>query len=411
MRTASIVNIGGEITKGEILNSNAAYISKEFTKRGVEISFIIDLPDNYELSVHYLRKVLKDDGIFIFTGGLGGTQDDITRKIISGVFNRKIVIDRERENLLKKVYKKRGREFDSTDSLQASCPEGGFLLENPLGLAYGFFLKVGEKYIFSLPGVPKEMKGMFDQGVIPIMEKEKLFSPLYRSEILTFSDIPEYTLDRKIQKIVSKHKGIVYGTRTSYGIVKVLFESWEGGLENCVSEVEKSLYDNFICRGEQRLEKIIGDYLKEKNLTLSVVESCTAGLLSKLITDVSGSSNYFLGAIVSYNDRVKEELVGVKHETLRRYGAISRESAEEMASGALEKFHSDIAISITGVAGPDGGTEETPVGTVYICLYSKGEKPFIERNIFHGDREIIRMRSVNRALSILFHYLRGTLKE
>ncbi len=404
-----IISIGAELTKGEILNSNAVYISRELTKRGMDISSILVVPDNYKKAIRYIKRILNYGGLFIFTGGLGGTSDDNTRKIISSVLGKKLSIDKEKEEILREWYAKNERDFDESDIMQASCPEGGILLENHFGIAYGFYVKVRDKMIFSLPGVPKEMKFMFDNEVIPLLEKEKLFDHHYKSEIVTFCGIPEYTLDKRVKKILSSYRGIEHGTRAGFGLISLKLESWECDIEPCVAEIMETLDEYIVTRGNKRIEQVIGDLLKEKKITLSVAESCTAGLLSKVITDVPGSSKYFVGGIVSYSDRIKEDILGVSDKTLNKFGAVSSQTAQEMALGALKELDSDIAISITGIAGPNGGTKEKAVGTVYICIYRKGEKPYIKRNLFVGDRETIRYRSIYQALFMLVTFLRRHL--
>lgn len=401
-----IISIGGELTKGEILNSNAVYISRELTKRGMDISSILIVPDNYEKAIRYIKRILNDGGVFIFTGGLGGTRDDNTREIISSVLKKKLSIDKEKEEILREWYAENERSFDESDIMQASYPEGGILLENRFGLAYGFYVKVRDKMIFSLPGVPKEMEFMFDNEVIPLLEKEKLFDHHYKSEIVTFCGIPEYTLDKRVHNIISSYRGIEYGTRAGFGLISLKIESRECDIEPCIAEITQTLDEYFVARGNKRIEQVIGDLLKEKKIKLSVAESCTAGLLSKVITDVPGSSKYFVGGIVAYKNRIKEEMLGVSDETLNKFGAVSSQTAQEMALCALKKLNSDIAISITGIAGPDGGTKEKPVGTVYICIYRKGEKPYIKRSLFVGDREMIRYRSIYEALFMLVTSLR-----
>jgi PncC family amidohydrolase len=170
--------------------------------------------------------------------------------------------------------------------------------------------------------------------------------------------------------------------------------------------VKREIYEHCIGEGDRPIEEVVGEMLAERRLTLSAAESCSGGLLSKRITDVPGSSRYFLGSIVSYSNEAKENVLGVARETLMFHGAVSEETAVEMAARARQTFSSSIAISITGIAGPGGGTEEKPVGRVYVCLLAGGEEPVVACNDFIGDREAVRMRSVNKALSMLFHYLR-----
>jgi nicotinamide-nucleotide amidase len=407
MKSVRIISIGQELTQGEILNTNAFYISRELTWRGVEVTSILSVPDDYEQASAGIRKILEESGIYIFTGGLGGTRDDITRSIVSRVLNKKLFIDDEKKGKLAEWYRERGKRFGSADLMQASYPEGGHLLENRHGLAYGFWVKDGKRIVFSLPGVPAEMEWMFDNEVIPILEKESVFDSSYRSEILTFAGIPEYVLDKEVQKIVTCHNGLRYGTRAGYGITRVKVESRGVDIYPCIEEMKKTLKKHFISAGEIRLEEIVGSLMVKSNILLSVAESCTAGYLAKVITDIPGSSRYFMGGVVVYSNEVKKGILEVSEKTLKQYGAVSSPTAIEMARGVQNLFGTDISLSVTGVAGPDGGTDQKPVGTVYICGYAKGEEPCIERYLFSGDREIIRHRSVIQALFLLYTMLKG----
>ncbi|MCK4803077.1 MAG: CinA family nicotinamide mononucleotide deamidase-related protein [Spirochaetes bacterium] len=407
MTRAFIISIGDELTKGETINTNAAYISIELVKRGIEVSSVLTLPDEYDTCVRYMGKILQERGIYIITGGLGGTRDDITRRVICGVLKKNVYIDGEKAKELKKWYLKRGREFTESDRLQASCPEGGRLLENGVGLAFGFFIVDEGRYIFALPGVPKEMKNMFENEVIPLLAKENFFNSNLQSSTLLFAGIAEYTLDKHLSEIILKYKGIHYGTRVSYGLIRVRVESRNNEIEPCIREITSLLDSYFINRDERKIEQVAGDLLIKNHLTLSTAESCTAGWLSKVITDVPGSSEYFKGGVVAYSNEVKEKMLGVKEKTLKSYGAVSSRTAGEMAGGARKLTGSDIGLSITGIAGPSGGTVDKPAGTVFICLSCKGQKPETSRNLFAGDRDTVRLRSVNKALFMLFKFLKG----
>ncbi len=406
MENVYIISIGDELTKGETANTNAVYISGQLVDRGLNVTSIITLPDNYGIAVDTVDRFIHREGIYIFTGGLGATRDDITRKILGRVLNKRLVIEEGGLDCLRKWYTQKGRTFRTADMYQAAYPEGGRLLDNAVGLAYGFYVKSENRRIFSLPGVPREMTCMFDQQVIPLLEKESVFSRDYRSEIILFGDIAEYVLDQKIEKIISKYSGIGYGTRTHCGIIRVRVESDTVEITQCVDEIIETLQNRFICRGNENLVSIVGEKLLSRSFTLSVAESCTAGYLAKMLTDVPGSSRYFIGGIVAYDNVAKKRLLGVSESTLCTYGAVSDQTAREMAFGAQRCFQSDIAVSITGIAGPEGGSTQKPVGTVYICVRKNGGPVTVEVNTFPGDRETVRVRSVNKALFMLLTHLK-----
>jgi len=408
MPESIIIAIGDELTKGEIVNTNSAFIANELTKRGIRVSSIMAVPDNFHTAKKYISFIMQGEGIYIFTGGLGGTQDDITRKIISNLLNRPLVIDSIKKKKLEEWYRKKNREFDSTDLLQAGFPQGGRLLENRVGLAFGFYVECSGKMIFSLPGVPKEMEDMFIYQVLPILDEKGLFDSSYQYEVLTFANIPEYTLDRALAPLVKNYKNINYGTRANYGLVKVRLESREEDLEPCINEIVENLAVYYIGMENKSIEMLAAEQLLNKGVTISTAESCTAGLLSKIITDIPGSSRYFLGGVVSYSNRSKIELLGVRETTLKQSGAVSEDTAVQMALGVNKRFNSDYAISITGIAGPEGGTKDKPVGTVFICISMGKHVLSVQRFNFPGDRESIRRRSVNTALYMLIQTLRET---
>ena len=411
---ASIVNLGSELTKGETVNTNASYIAGQLTRRGIRVAAVVSVPDEYELAREYARLELGRDGICIFTGGLGGTRDDITRRVVGAALDVGLVVDRERAELLRSRYRRKKRDFREEDLMQAAFPEGGRLLDNTVGLAYGFYLKQGDRHIFSIPGVPREMTAMLDGQVLPILEREGLFNPGYRSELLSFSNIPEYTLDRLVAGVVEAYPGIEYGTRAGYGVIKVRVETGAGAqdaLSDCVRELAENLDEHLIGVGDRPLSQVVGEELGRRGLTLGTAESCTGGWLGKVLTDIPGSSGYYRGGIVAYSNVLKERLLGVSSRTLREHGAVSRSTAAGMASGARRVLETNLALSITGIAGPEGGTEEKPVGTVYVGLCGERGEAMTHHLQYGSDRETIRLFSVNRALFMLLRFLRGGTVE
>jgi len=404
---AQIITIGHELLRGEIVDTNAAYLAHELRKLGFTVSSIHTLPDDKTTASNLLERLLPEQGIIMCTGGLGGTRDDITRQMISAVLRRRLVVDEAGEEHLRRWYVSKGRRFDETDRMQAAFPEGGMLLPNEAGLAFGFYVRDGQRHIFALPGVPGEMKSMFTRSVLPQLDKTDLVPKAQSYEVLNFIDISEYTLDRIVDEIIGNYTGIEYGTRSSDGLIRVRLESVEEGLEDCLVAIENRLGENVLCRGERNLEDVVGELLREKGRTLSVAESCSGGLLSKLITDVPGSSDYFMGGVVSYGNEIKKTMLGVEGKTLAKYGAVSENTAREMAVGVMKRFCSDTALGITGIAGPGGGSPNKPVGTVCICLAARDGTVQVETNRYLGDRKTVRMRSANKALSMLFRYLKG----
>jgi nicotinamide-nucleotide amidase len=412
MHQAQIITIGHELLRGEIVNTNASHIARELRKLGILVSSVLVTPDSAEEASDLIGRMLIERGIVVLTGGLGGTRDDITRHIVARILGRRLVVDCQGEKALADFYRSRGRSFEEADRMQAAVPEGGELLPNSVGLAFGFYVKDGKRHIFSLPGVPGEMKSMFEESVVRRIREEGLEGTSYSYGVLNFIDIGEYTLDRIVREIVAKYPGVDYGTMSSDGLISIRLESLRGGLEEVLQEVESAAPENFIYRGEQRLAETVGNQLRERGCTISAAESCTGGLLSKLLTDVPGSSEYFLGSIVSYSNGVKHKMLGVDAHTLQCSGAVSENTAREMALGCLKRFSSDLSLSITGIAGPGGGSTSKPVGTVYICLAAEDGTLRVEKKKYLGNRDTIRKRSANKALSMLLrHHRENSGKE
>lgn len=415
MTKTFIVSIGDELVKGEILNTNAQYIANSLVNMGFNISAILNLPDDYKQLVFNLRSLLSQKGVFIITGGLGGTRDDITRKALGEVLKKDLVLDKFADRELENWYRSKGREYTDSDRMQARVPEGGILLKNRVGLAYGIYIEINESHIFCLPGVPHEMKSMFDNDVVPMLRQKNLHDERYKCQILYFGDIAEYVLDKKINGIVSRYDGISYGTRASNGLIRVRFESFNGNLESCVNEVKEKLSGNYLYSGFRDISEVVGEILTGEKFTLSTAESCTAGYLAKRITDIPGSSNYFVGGVVAYSNIIKEQILGVSAETLKKYGAVGEQTAWEMASGALNIFNSTFSIAVTGIAGPGGGSKEKPVGTVYIGIGKKQRDGILDIEVqgfrFDGTREGIRERTVNVSLVMLLKKLKNMVMK
>ena len=411
MTQAQIVSIGQELLRGDIGNTNAVYLCRELGKRNIPVQQIVTLPDNVAKAADQLRSCMMGKGVVIITGGLGGTADDVTRNIVSSVLHSDLVIDTKGEAQLKKWYEKRGRKFAEADRVQAAYPEGGRLLKNRVGLAFGFYMQHADRHIFSLPGVPSEMIGMFQNEVLPILDGMNLSELENRHETLNFAHISEYTLDRTVHGIVANYDDIRYGTRASNGLIRIHLESTGTFLDECASRIEREVPDNYMYRGDHNIEEALGHMLLERGKTLSAAESCSGGLLSKLLTDIPGSSRYFLGGVVAYSNDVKQRILDVARETLDSHGAVSEETAAEMARGVMKRFSSNLALSITGIAGPAGGTEAKSVGTVFIAICGDDGYSHVERGQYMGDRDTVRRRSANRAMSMAMLHLRSGSAE
>lgn len=361
MSEVSIITIGSEILSGHTVDTNAAYIGQRLAEMGHSVRFRYTVGDNARDITSALKQALKSDAI-ITTGGLGPTKDDITKQTFADVLGRRLV------------------------------------LTNPIGTAPGIFIEKGKKLIFILPGVPGEMKSIFENEVVPVL-KEKLAS--YPLITVTFhtTGIPE----SQIQELIGEIEGIAFLPHHT-GVDLRISRKTRKEIKELRKFLKHRLGDAVYGEDSDTLEAVVGRLLKNKHLTIGVAESLTGGLMMHRITNVSGSSDYFLGGTVAYSNELKVTLLGVKEETLKRYGAVSRETAQEMAVGIKETTGADIGISTTGIAGPTGGTREKPVGLAYTAVSGESGTR-CERNLFNGDRLMIKEMSAQKALDMVRIYL------
>lgn len=406
---AKILSIGDELLKGHILNSNSSYISEKLYSIGIPVQKITIVGDDEG----NILEELNDSGIkcdiTIITGGLGPTHDDITRSVIAKFVNEELVLNEKILNHIKEIFKSRRIKFPESNIIQAYIPKGAMIIWNNIGTAPGMWFEKNNKIFISLPGVPEEMKLMMNEIVIPAL-KEKFaddISRLFKSRYVLTAGISESELYEKLGDIselaVQCRIAFLPGPK---GINIRIDASGDNEQEviSILSVTEQKIKEragNFIYGyDDDKIESIIGNLLKEKRITLSVAESCTGGMLGSKITDVSGSSEYFLGGVISYSNDIKINILGVKKSTIDKYGAVSEQTASEMAENIRKHFNSDIGISITGIAGPEGGTDNKPVGLVYLGFSDKS-KTFTREFLFGKLRERNRVRAVQMALIIL----------
>ena len=403
---AALITIGNELLSGFTVNTNASWIGLELGKIGIEITVHHTIQDNKRDIIFELEKLSKKASAVIVTGGLGPTHDDVTASAFYSYFDDSPVFDEEYWNDLTDRFSKINYKIPDLNRNQALKPEKGEFLQNKLGSARGLHFKKGACHYFALPGVPKEMKAMVKNSVIPIL-KEYVTNPLITRTIRT-TGIPESALAEKINKKINlnnsqcsvaflpKLTGV--DIRLSCRNIKKIQD-----LEEILTPViEKYVYGY----DDESLEEVVGNRLRGLGLTLATAESCTGGLLGHRITGVSGSSDYYLGGVVSYNNEAKLELLGVKKQTLEKFGAVSAETVGEMAQGVKSLFKSDLGISISGIAGPTGGTPEKPVGLIYIGL-SSGKEVTVKKFNFFRDRDSNKRISSQVALNMI----RLTLKN
>ena len=410
--TVEILTIGDEILTGHTVDTNAAWLAKELTSAGLTVLYQSSVGDDMGTMESAIRLAMKRADVVIATGGLGPTDDDLTKRAIVKVFKRNLIFHEDILASLKARYAARGIEMPAINQNQALLPQGATFFPNKLGSAVGICIVDHEHHFVALPGVPKEMKQIVSDEVIPYLKSLRDNSAIKVVKLRT-TGIIESKLAEMILPQLKLEAGVRLGYLPSYsgvdlriiaeGVSQAEADAKAGKLSDYLERVcEKYIYG----RDEDTIEKVVGDLLRSKRAKLAVAESCTGGQLGMTITAVAGSSDYFVGGILAYDNEVKKRQLGVSEETLKSHGAVSEECATAMASGVRKSLAVDYALSITGVAGPTGGTEEKPVGYTWIGIatpHGSSAKNFK----FSSDREVNRTRAVYSALEFLRRELLG----
>lgn len=406
-----IVSTGTELTRGYSKDTNSSEIAQFFVEEGFYICGITILPDNKEILINSLNIFLQDSLLhgIIFTGGLGPTDDDYTIEVFHSITRYPIVEDEYSLEKIKKLTEIRNLNLEITRK-QARILKNSKILQNKVGLAPGMILEYNHKLIAILPGVPAEMRSMLFEVRHEFLKKFPR-KDFYYKEIFYIYNEPESEFQKNLNLIQNKYQtNLSWGVSANPGFLKVFLET-EKSLEQeflkaILGELQKLYQDQFL---KEPLEHVIHKTLIRHKKKLAIAESCTGGFLSKLITDSAGSSEYFLGSIISYSNDFKKNLLEVSEETLSQYGSVSKECAVEMLKGLIQKTKADLGISITGIAGPSGGTKEKPVGLVYIGVYVDSEIE-IHKLFFPSSRDRIREYTIYTALFFLFKKLKRILQ-
>jgi len=414
---AEIITIGDELLYGHTIDTNAPFISERITGAGAQVKWRTTVGDDLGILTEAIAKAMQRADIVIATGGLGPTNDDITKKAICRYFRRPLILY---DNVLKKIekrFKQRGIKMPAINQNQALLPQGATFIDNQVGSAVGIAIEEDGKLFIAIPGVPSEMKPMIEGwvtdaikersgGVVTIHKKLRTVGIIESALYEKVSDLIDPKKQPREAKIsvafLPSWRGVdlrLTVTTVSEELGRKNIESLEGKI---VERIGKYLYG----RGDDYLPAVVGELLKSKRMTVAVAESCTGGLLGKMITDVSGSSDYFLGGVTAYSNELKMKLLSVPQIILEKYGAVSKECASYMAEGVIQALGANIGVSITGVAGPTGGTQEKPVGLVYVGLAVPGDTKVKECR-FGSHRENNRDRSAVTALDMIRRYLQG----
>jgi nicotinamide-nucleotide amidase len=406
MIKASIVSIGNELLNGHATDTNCSYICGKLLTIGIPVVSSYTAGDDIKQIVSSFKRAADDADIIIVTGGLGPTDDDLTRQAFAELLGVELQVKPALLKDIRKYFADRGLPMPQKNIIQACIPKGASAINNPFGTAPGIFAKMKQKLFFAMPGVPVEMKEMLEKSVLPSLAKKGVTGFTVVKKVRCFG-VGESALAEKLGNLLERGRNPLINITVNSGIITlhvVACAKSRNKAEEIAQIIVKRLRillgDLVFGFDEQTLPEVVGHWLMKHNKTITVAESCTGGLLAKLITDVSGASEYFNQGWVTYSNKAKIELLGVPKKLIVKYGAVSEQVASAMAANAREKAKSDYAIAITGIAGPTGGTKQKPVGLVYISV-CKGRDSKIKKCLFSYTRDLIRERAALTALNML----------
>lgn len=411
-----ILTIGTELTLGLINDSNAPYISKALAGIGILCDKKSSVPDNTDAISGAVKEAVSRSEIIIITGGLGSTHDDVTREGVAKALSRELVLQPMLAAMIEQRFKRPGNSVPEAAFRQAYLPQGAEPIQATQGTAPGFIIREGGKVIIVLPGVPYEMRQMLDSRVIQLLREEFSENNVLVIRCIKTTGESELLIEEKIEDIVEKYDNLSISILPYPGEVHIqiaakgIFEEAENLIKTVESEIVEALGELVFGFDEETLAEAVGTLLRKHNLKLATVESCTGGALSDKVTSVSGSSDYFQGGMVTYSNELKRKVIGVSREDLLKYGAVSAPVVLAMAEGGRHVMEVDVALSVTGIAGPKEGTEEKAVGLVFIGLaWSEGS--YCERFQFSGKRSEIKVRSSTAALNMLRLFIMEKFEE
>lgn len=406
--TAEIISIGNELLNGTKQNTNAGWLCERLLKAGIETARIFTLRDDPAAIRSALAESLSRSQIVIMTGGLGPTHDDVTKPAVCEFFNATLILDSRARDHIAMIFSNRGRKLQKSNLGQALVPDNATVLYNDIGTAPGLYFAKDNSHLFVLPGVPVEMKHMTENSVFPILAKVGLISEnIIEYETIRTTGISESALFELLSPIDEIEKHVQIGFLPHPFGEDITIKSTAGSqsdasknLRFATQIIQKKASEYIYEVGSRSMENVVAELLKGQHLTLMVAESCTGGLLANLLTNIPGSSAYFLGGVIAYHNDVKSDFLQVSSSMLADFGAVSGEVACAMATGVRESRDADVGLSTTGIAGPDGGSKEKPVGLLYVGLADR-DGVRSERFVFHRDRMINKSRFAYAALNIL----------
>lgn len=412
MTNASIITIGDELLIGQVIDTNSAWMAQQLNKAGIQVKRRIAVGD----SASDIREALDEErvhaDIILITGGLGPTADDITKPLLCEYFSGTMIVNKEAlENvnyLFEKVFK---REITERNIKQAEVPDNCKVILNKRGSAPGMWFEKDGKVIVAMPGVPYEMKGMMEDDVIPLLCKKFSFPYITHRTLLTFGVGESVIADRILDFEAALPASIKIAYLPNYGMVRLRLTTTgidkikvDDEIDKYFSELQTYVSDYLVTTEDESLEIVVGKLLLKQNKTMSTAESCTGGYIAHLLTNLPGASAFYTGSVVSYSYKAKEDLLSVQEKTLLEKGAVSEEVVMEMAAGALKNINSDYTIAVSGIMGPQGGTPDKPVGTVWVCVGSKA-KLVTRKFHFRFDRQKNIELTAANALNLLRRFI------
>jgi len=413
-----ILTTGNELTSGKTQDTNSSFIARQLNVPGWQVAAMMSVGDDENAIRGGLNYIMGISDAVIVTGGLGPTADDITTVAIASTFSLKLYTNEDVLRHIQGLFEKHRLKWTPNNAKQAVFPEGAETICNPIGTAWGFSLKRNGIIVAVIPGVPAEVRRMLPEGVIPLFRREFTEEAQYvESRTIKLFGIAEAGVDQALADVDLAGLGVNIGFYPNFPenhVVLIARHASEAEakkkLKKAEGYVKERLRDYIFAYDRETLESLVASLLTERKLTLAVAESCTGGLITDRLTDIPGSSAFLERGVVTYSNVSKTELLGVPEQVLHEFGAVSEQTAILMAEGVRKIGKTDLGLAVTGIAGPTGGTEEKPVGTVFIAL-TDGKKTICHRSFYRWDRRRIKMVSSQSALMMLKRYLTGEMRD
>ena len=405
---ACIISIGNELLNGQTVDTNAAWFSGKLLEMGIAVAGVWTVPDEQSRIVAAIRQASQEGDLILVTGGLGPTDDDLTRQAVAAYLDRPLESRPELLSQISGFFEKRGKKMAPNNRSQADVPAGSTALDNPIGTAPGFWVCKDSIFLAVMPGVPAEMKRMFTDQVIPRMARSVVGGPVVVSGKLRCFGAGESDMTQKLGDLMKRRRNPLINCTCGSGEIVLHIIATDQERETAQAMIEKDkrllrqcLGDWVYGQDDQTLAAVVGDLLRARHKTIALAESCTGGLLSQMLTDSPGASDFVRAGWVTYSNEAKISQLGVSEEVIADFGAVSEQVARMMAQQAAQKSAADVAVAITGIAGPDGGTDQKPIGLVYIAVVIDGDCRVKECRFPPANRHWVRLRSALTALNLV----------